>query len=553
MRWAAIMLLAAAPWHAKAAEKKTVLVTMRDGVRLATDVYGAEAGGRKPVLLMRTPYNKNGAAAVAGMFAGAGYAVVAQDCRGRYGSEGKYEPYLHDGEDGPDTLQWIRRQPWCNNRIGMWGASHPGAVEWQAAAHDGGLAALAPTATFTSLYKACYRGGALRLAFVAGAGVSINPPPDGQTPPDEAGKHLFYLPVSDLDRHLGWPLPWLAGVLQHPTPDSYWRPYDSAAALDRLTIPALHVDGYYDLFCRDVVESFQRLSANPRNRGKQRLVLGPWEHTSLGKSKVGALDFGPEAVLDLSALYLKWFDQQVKQPPAAAGEPAVRYFSIGDNAWHTADSWPPRDARETGVYLGKDRKLEWTPPAGGETADSFRSDPDDPVPVNPPGSAKASRAALWRPGDQSAIEERADVLVYTSAALSKPMRFAGPLAAELWVRTNTPDADWTVKLVDAGADGFALGLAEGVMRLSYRTSETSPSAAEPGKLYRIRVDLGHAAARIAAGHRLRVEVAGSCFPLYDRNTHTKEGPGSPRAVVAVQQVVHGAQTPSRLILPVQTN
>src|SRR5262249_7180386 len=149
---------------------------MRDGMHLATDVYGAEGEGRKPVLLMRTPYNKNGSATTAELFVGAGYVVVLQDCRGRFGSEGKYEPYLHDAEDGAATLEWIRRQPWCNQRIGMWGASHPGAVEWQAASLDRGLAALAPTATFTNLYRACYRGGALRLAFVAGAGVSINPP-----------------------------------------------------------------------------------------------------------------------------------------------------------------------------------------------------------------------------------------------------------------------------------------------------------------------------------------------------------------------------------------
>jgi putative CocE/NonD family hydrolase len=561
MRRAAILLLAAVSCHAGGAEKKTFLVTMRDGVRLATDVYGAEGEARKPALLMRTPYNKNGTAAVAEMFVGAGYIVVVQDCRGRYGSEGAYEPYRHDGEDGSDTLQWIRRQRWCNSRIGMWGASHPGAVEWQAAARDGGLAALVPVATFTSLYKACYRGGALRLAFVAGAGVSINPPPSGQAPPDDAGEHLLYLPVSELDQRLGWPLPWLAGVLRHPTPDSYWQPYDSAAALDRLAIPALHLDGYYDLFCRDVVESFQRLSANSKNRGNQRLILGPWDHTSLGKSRVGALDFGPGAVLNFSELYLKWFDEWVRQTPAAA-QPAVRYFSIGDNTWQSADAWPPQDFKETALYLSSagranrrrgDGKLERAAPAHDEAADSFRSDPADPVPVNPPGAPKASRAALWRPADQSAIEDRADVLVYTSEALSKPIRFAGPLAADLWVRTDTPDADWAVKLVDVGADGFALGLAEGVTRLSYRDSESAPSAAEPGRLYRIRVDLGHAAARIASSHRLRVEIAGSCFPLYDRNSHTQQGLTSRIAVPATQQILHSARTPSRILLFLKTN
>ncbi|HYZ85353.1 MAG TPA: CocE/NonD family hydrolase, partial [Bryobacteraceae bacterium] len=291
---------------------ETVSVPMRDGVRLATDVYLGVSGPR-PVLLSRTPYNKAGLKSAAEFFRQADYAVVVQDCRGRFGSEGVYAPYRDDAADGEDTIAWIRKQPWCDGRIGMWGASHPGAVQWLAASkRPEGLRVIAPSATFTNPYQLAYQGGAFRLAFIAGAGIRIDPPPERE-PPENIDRELRHLPISSLATVFGWHLPWLDSIVRHPNRhDSVWTKLDVSRILPTLQLAAQHVSGYYDLFVRDVVESFHDLRRNPANARNQRLILGPWSHQTLGKRKVGAIDFGPEAEVDLRSVDVEWFDAQLK-------------------------------------------------------------------------------------------------------------------------------------------------------------------------------------------------------------------------------------------------
>src|SRR5205807_1975657 len=214
--WLAVSAIAAP------AGRQSVQVPMRDDVLLATDVYGAETGGRRPVLLMRTPYNKDGAQATALRYAAAGYVVVVQDERGRYASGGTSLPYNNEGQDGFDTLEWIVSQSWCDGRVGMWGASHVGAVQWLAAAeHAPGLAVLAPTATWSSFYRNIYVGGAARLALIAQAAAGRSQPPPGVSPPADWGQVLLHLPLTDLDRAIGWRMPWLSGILAHDRPDGF--------------------------------------------------------------------------------------------------------------------------------------------------------------------------------------------------------------------------------------------------------------------------------------------------------------------------------------------
>jgi len=538
-------------------EPHTYSVPMRDGIHLATDVYGAEPGVRKPALLMRTPYDKRGPKATAERYATVGYVAIVQDTRGAYASEGKYLHYNNDDQDGFDTIDWIVQQPWSNEKVGMWGTSHPGEVQWVAAAtRHPGLVVIAPVAAASSLYHILYQGGALLLALIAsGAGLTVNPPPPGIKAPKDFTSIHYHLPLSTLDEAIGWPQPWLTSQILHNRPDGYWLRLEAKSQLETLEVAAQNIVGYYDLSCGEVVENFQRLP----NHGKRQLILGPWDHSTIGKQVVAGVDFGPEAKLNIEAENLQWFDRFLKPAKDVKSFPPVRYFLMGDNVWRTADKWPPAGTIATAFYLhsaGKantragDGKLTRESPAGIESTDAFESDPDRPVPSEAEDAAQPSRGTPWRPVDRGKIEDRRDVLVYTAAVQSTPLSIAGQILADFWVSVDAPDADWAVKLVDVAPDGVARGLAEGILRSSGRDPVKYPALLDPGHRAYLTVDLGHTAATILPGHALRIEIAGSSFPMFDRNLHTGEGPTGTRKHVALQTVYHDRNFASRLRLPV---
>ena len=542
----------------------TVQIPMRDGARLAADVYRAPGAVAAPVVLMRTPYDRTRQRPLAERYTQAGYAFVVQDCRGTHGSEGVLAPYNNEGQDGYDTIEWIVRQPWCNGRVGMTGGSYVGAVQWQAAVEKPpGLVAIAPQATWSSFHRNLYLGGAVRLALIAGWIAGNTPRPAGVKPAD-MNQALLHLPLSDVDEAIGWPMPWLDAYLTHPEPNGFWTRLDLAPQLPALELPALHVVGSYDFFSRESVDSFvlmQREARDPETRTQQRLIFGPWDHGTVGRSKVGELDFGPAATLDMVSLHRDWFDRHLKQDPATRAKPwpAVRYFSIGDNAWRDSETWPPPGGTPTEFFLRSDGtantrsgsgRLSRTAAEHEEPADSFRADPADPVPACPVTAERPVRAAVWGPVDQGPLADRDDVLVYATGPLAGPLTFAGRVEARLHVSTDTPDADWAVKLVDVHPDGRAYNLATGILRGRYRRSLVKPEPMPPGVVQEIAVDLGPCAATILPGHRLRIDVCGSLFPLYDRNPNTGRGPFDGTTAIATERVHHGPQARSRLILPV---
>jgi putative CocE/NonD family hydrolase len=544
---------------------ETVNVPMRDGVKLATDVYRDEAVKQAPVILMRTPYNRTKQKGLGERWAKAGYIFVAQDCRGTRESEGVIAPYNNEGQDGFDTIEWITRQSWCNGRVGMTGGSYVGAVQWQAAVEQPpGLVAIAPQATWSSFYRNLYLGGAVRLSLISGWLAGNTSKPEGVKPAD-MNEALLRLPLSDVDEAIGWSMPWLDAYLTHPEPNGFWTRLDLTDELPDLKMPALHVVGYYDYFSRESVGNFmimQKQAHDPKTRQQQRLILGPWDHGSVGKSTVGEVDFGPAAIVDTFAIQLDWFDRHLKQDPAAIDKPfpPVRYFSMGDNVWHDAQTWPPDGFVASSFYLHADKKantrngsgkLNRQAPTTEEAVDTFLADPANPVPACPVTEKRPMKAAVWGPVDQSALEDRDDVLVYTSDAFSEPLSFAGNIEAELFVSADTPDADWAVKLVDVRPDGYAQNIATGILRGRYRDSLLQPSPLESGKTYEITVDLGPCAATIATGHRLRVDIFGSLFPLYDRNPNTGEGPFGAKTLVSTESVYHTPIKASRIVLPVK--
>ena len=544
---------------------ETVMVSMRDGVNLATDIYRDDTTNVAPVVLMRTPYNKDRAKGAAERFAAAGYVAVVQDCRGKFASEGVFIPYNNEGQDGFDAIEWIGNQPWCNGRIGMWGSSYVGATQWQAAVeHPPKLVTITPTATWSSFYRNLYLGGAVRHALIAKWASGNSPMPEEATVTSDWNRTLAHLPLSEIDDQVGWPIPWLEGMLTHPSPSGYWKRLDLTEDMLELKLPMQHVVGYYDFFSRESVNNFtrmQQLAKDPATRRQQRLILGPWDHGTIGKSQVGEVDFGTEAQWDATAATLDWFDRTLKEVSdgAAASIVPVRYFVMGENRWHEAETWPPSGHEPTSFYLHSagrantrdgDGRLSRTAPKVDEPVDRFRADPADPAPACPVTDQRPLHAAIWAPVDQGRIEDLEDVLCYTTEPLKEPLIFAGNASAELFVAADTPDADWVVKLIDVHPDGAAYNLAVGILRGRFRDSELEPKPLEPNTTYKIAVDLGPIAAQIAPGHQLRVDICGAYFPLFDRNPNTAEGPFGKSTAIATESVYHTSAKPSRILLPV---
>jgi len=545
---------------------QTLQVPMRDGILLATDIYKIATFTKAPTVLMRTPYNKSRVIAVAERFAREGYVVVIQDCRGCFQSKGILIPYNNEGQDGFDAIEWIVRQPWSNGKVGMWGSSYVGATQWLAAAEKPpGLVTISPTATFSSFYRNLYLGGAVRLSLIAkwAGGNSANP--DKIKPNEDWNQTLMHLPLSEVDSKIGWQIPWLTAMLTHNKPDGYWNRLDLTNQITNLNLSSLHVVGYYDFFSRESVDNFilmQKHNTNLEVRKEQQLILGPWDHGTIGKNSVGDIDFGPNAIWDPVQANLDWFNRFLKQDAKAQEKPfvPVRYFSMGDNTWNNASTWPPEGFEQTSLYLHSqgnansikgDGTLTMALPLETEKADSFKADPSNPVPALPITEKRPLHLAHWAPVDQRAIEERIDVLVYTTKPLEKPLRFAGNPKAELFVSTDTKDADWVVKLIDVLPDGTSYNLAVGILRGSFRESELNLKEMKPGETYKITVDLGPVAAELPKGHCLRVDICGAYFPLFDRNPNTAEGPFSKASVIATEKVLHQPEFVSRILLPCQ--
>ena len=521
------------------AQAVTVRVPMRDGVPLATDIYGADPHQPKPVLLTRTPYDKTGQAKIANEYARKGYVVVVQDCRGRYASGGSYTPYNEDRQDGFDTIEWINRQPWSNGRVGMFGGSHLGLVQWLAMAEKApGLVTIAPAFTASSLYRVAYRDGVLRMALISSAGTRAHPPPDGRKLPAEIGMlhhhlPLMHLPLARLEEAYGWSLPWMTALLAHPAYDGFWRQTSAEHDIASTDLPVQIVTGYFDLFHHDSVQDFFRLRAR-RSKAPVQLILGPWTHGATSHRRVQDMDFGGEAPINVQALNLAWFDWHLKGN--VTSHAPVRYFSMGENKWHEADAWPPSKATLSRLYMGSRGKASFTVPNDKAQPAEFTSDPANPVPSVPADRRDIDRSALWSPLDYTAISRRADVVSWTTVPLSNPLRIGGPIKAELYVESDTRDADWVVRLYAVPPKGLAIPLAHGIVRGSFRDSLDKRAPLVPGRRYKLAVDLGSSAAHLEPGYRLKIEVAGSSFPLYDRNLHTAKGPFSSEVIVARQKV-----------------
>jgi putative CocE/NonD family hydrolase len=559
--------------------EKNVEARMRDGVILRADVYRPSAPGKYPVLLQRTPYAKYDEGYTAGFrsLAAAGFAVIVQDTRGRYMSDGVAKPH-DEAEDGFDTVAWTRTLPYSNGRVGMWGGSYLATTQLLAATQQPeGLLALFPSSSYASRYDMVFQGGAFYLN--DGLGWNLGQAMDvrrrtftpqanrdgeiGLEPDDRKAlreRWLWHVPLRSFDAmDLKRFAPGYYEMLAHPSYDRFWETFDVAAKHHRFTQPAYHLTGWYDTLLTGTLQNFSGLrakAATENARRNQRLIVGPWTHArpTLKSTKVGDVDFGPAAGMSAQDLYRQWFTYWLKQGDAAVvGGAPVRIFVMGENKWRDEQEWPLARAKPTAFYLHSggransldgDGALTQTAPANG-TADRFTYDPWDPVPTGSIGGY--SRI----PSDQRDIERRRDVLVYTSAPLETDLEVTGPLSVTLWIASSARDTDFAAKLVEVHADGTARAINDGILRARYRNSKTKPELLTPGQATEITIDLGATSNLFRAGHRIRLDVTSSNFPRFDRNPNTG-GPFGEDGELrrADQQVFHDAARPSRLVLPV---
>ncbi|MBL9127282.1 MAG: CocE/NonD family hydrolase, partial [Verrucomicrobiales bacterium] len=533
--WLAAMRLgvASAAEASEATDRRTVTVTTTDGVRLATDVWLPSGTGPFPTILARTPYNRESAASFGRDGSRRGYAVVVQDTRGRYGSDGENLPFHRDGPDGAETLIWIRRQPWSNGRVGTWGGSAGAITQFQLAGmRDQPLDAQFLVVGAPNLREVVYTGGVFRKSL-----------------------------VEDWIRITRFASNALSIWESHPAYDAYWKERDASRAYRSVHAAAVHVGGWWDIFAQSTIDAFvgYQDQGGRGARGKQKLVMGPWAHAVL-RDTSGQLTF-PDAKNppgDTEDAW-RWFDRTLRDLDNGADrDPAVRYYVVGDvsdpaspgNRWRTSDVWPPPGARPTRFYLGSDRSLSTTPPPSRNAESlAYVYHPTNPVPTV--GGIQLTLPA--GPMDQRSIEARDDVLVFDSPVLEHPLEVTGRVRAELWVASDAPDTDFFVRLCDVYPDGRSFNLCEGMLRARFRSGPDRERFLVPDRPTRLALDLWSTSVVFNKGHRLRVHVTSSSSPGFDPNPNTGAPFRSDTAVrPARNRVFVDARRPSHLVLPVHT-
>ena len=573
--------------------ERDVMVPMRDGVRLATDVYRPDDGARHPVLVNGHPYDNDHFLATHELVfsplvaAQRGYAVVVQEARGRAGSEGTWRPYGNEGKDAYDTVEWAAAQPWSDANVGLYGACALGWTAIQGAVEaPPHLKAVFAYMTATNYHSGwTYSGGAFELGFQLSwvwtilARDTISRLGLEPAAREEAERKLAaaaadikssarYLPLIDFPAYQDGAAPYWREWLSHPAYDDFWRQVDAVARAERIKVPVLHMSAWYDTCLRGHVDLHNalQLHGDERVRNHHRLILGPWDHSAYYNKRptcAGERDFGPGVMTGpdtLAPIAFQWFDYWLTgKGDAFMPEHKIRYFQMGENVWKETDSWPPphtvvpyylHSSGQANSRRG-DGALSPKPP-GSEPPDSYVYDPFDPAPT---AGGRSMIDVLPGVENQVAVEERQDVLVYTSARLAEPVAVNGPVYVTLHASSSAPDTYFTAKLVDVQPDGYCANIAEGIIRARYRNGFEREEFLEPDKIAEFRLDLWDMAHTFQPNHRIRLEISSSNFPRFDRNLNSRVTPGlatEADAQKAVQQVFHSKPYPSHLSLPVMS-
>jgi putative CocE/NonD family hydrolase len=543
--------------------ERAVRCTMSDGVVLVSDHYYPPEPGPHPTLLMRQPYGRDIASTVVYAhpvwFAAHGYNVVIQDVRGRGDSEGDFYPFRKEGRDGAETIRWLRTRPEANGAVGMYGFSYQGMTQLLAAAEQPpGLVCIAPAQTACDLYHGWfYRQGALRLASSLGWGLQmmkadarrrkLRVASDGL---EKAWADLRIQPLvtpyglHPQLQHAGMPC-YVRDWFNHSLPGPYWSSQDVSESLARITVPALHLSGWFDTYLSGSVAGFLAMAAHAEN---QYLVAGPWIHIPWGEL-VGEQNLGPEALLDTDSLLLRWLNHWLKNSGEWTAQPRIRHFALGANRWFDAEAFPQETLSFYLHSAGRadsrkgDGQLTTTTPNQAQPRDIFIYDPETPL------LAPGGPAALAGPFNQAQPELGNNLLVYTSARLTEPLHVFGSPRLTLYCVTSAAHADFTGKLVRVRPGGQADFVCIGIARSSYLFRDSGYTA---DAIHCWQIELEPTSCVFAAGDAIRLEVASSAFPLYDRNPSTAVQPwlaDSWNWQRSTQMVLHDAEHPSRLELP----
>ena len=550
---------------------RDVRFPMRDGAHLSSNLFLPKAEGTFPLIFQRMPYGMSGRG-LGEYYARRGYAYMIQDCRGRYDSDGVFYPFADDAHDGYDTLDWVVAQPWSNGRVGMFGPSYLGAVQWLLACEGHpALQAIVPNVMPTDLWREAYwHDGAFSLALNAlwtCLEISSRTSDLDMIPAYDLNAFFRHLPLSTLDEAAGGESLFWRDFLAHSQYSEYWEKKGVHTRLDRICVPTFIMSGWYDYYPRDAFRSFrglQETAISQETAKRHKIIVGPWSHLISQGPTLGQVDFGEDSHIEINALALRWFDFLLKDiNTGIEEEPPVTIFVMGVNEWRHEHEWPLARTRYVDYFLHSNGKAGSEPtdgllstiPPGDEPVDRYTYDPDNPVPTVGGNHSICWGAAfdVIQPGplDQCAVEARDDVLVYTTPPLESPLEVTGPVKLTLYAATDAPDTDWTAKLVDVHPDGRAMNLTEGIIRARFRKSvHEPPELLEPGEVYEYTIELQPTSNVFLKGHRIRLDVTSSNFPLWDRNPNTGHEQGKDAEIrVARQTVRHDSRHPSRVLLP----
>lgn len=552
--------------------EKDVAVPMRDGVVLRANVFRPDSPGQFPGLLRRTPYGKTETGF--DRYVRAGYAVVCQDSRGRYASDGDYVTFTventGDAEDGYDSVEWLARQPYCNGKVGTFGASYCAWMQWMLAKlrppHLVAMQAQSiPLDAHEVDWWGAFRPGRRIRWWMTTMAPDLRrreglPPP--HTPAEarkiwdeiEHGRWIGFMPWIDFPQYLPKRLAEFADDwLRHPNR----RPWKLDEAHKEIDVPNLDFSGYYD-HCGGTMAHLAGMQENARTevaRTQTKLVLGPWNHGGIGKRKIGEIDFGPQAQLDTTDMIIRWFDHWLKgEDNGIDREPAVRYFVMGSAKWKTAGTWPPEGTSQTMLHLrsqGDAGCVEGSgllalDAPGDEPTDSYTYDPHDPCPT------LWTRDLFTVPSDRRQLEHRQDILYYRTPPLDEEIEIVGYPEVILYASSSATDTDFFARLVDEHPDGPAIEVCYGMVRARHRHSLDREDLLTPGEVAELRVKLGATACRFLKGHRIRLEITSSDFPSHDRNHNTGGNDLAETELIPARQTIrHSAEHPSRLIVDVK--
>ena len=589
------------------------MVAMRDGVRLACDVYrpakdGVPLDRAFPVLLQRTPYSKTREDLVleALFFTSHGYVTVLQDCRARYESEGEFTKYTDEGEDGYDTMAWLAEQPWHGGKVGTYGLSYSAHTQAATACLNPpnlGCMWLDSGGFSNAFLNACRNGGAFELRQLTWAYKEAVESREAYADP-AIGEAIRSQNIFDWFKRLPWkkgqsPLQWtpdyedyLLDIWARENFDEYWKQIGLCAEeyYDEFSdVPQVHMSAWYDPYSRTATDNYVALSGT--KKGPVSLLLGPWTHGQRAVTHSGNVDLGQAAIIDgnlaedFNHLRLRFFNRWLKDVGnGLEDEPPVRLFVMGGGSgrknsqqrldhgghWRSEQEWPLARALNTTFYLQLGGGLTAEHHKGPNPPDRYLFDPEHPVPTIG-GNISSGQPVMAAGGfDQRESEEffgseqpylhlasRLDVLVFQTEPLEEDVEVTGPVIVKLWISSSAVDTDFTAKLIDVYPpsedypEGYALNLTDGILRVKFRDSWERSELMTPDEVYKVEVGLLPISNLFVKGHRIRLDISSSNFPRFDVNGNTGENPGtSPVRITALNSVYHDEGRPSHVLLPV---